>query len=422
MRNKEPFGISGSEDCLHVNIYTPNLKDNAPVIVFDYNDDFNTGFNGTKTYSPDNFIEEDVVVVTIGHRLGLFGYLTTDDDVIPGNNGLRDFILGLKWVKENIRIFGGNSEKVTLMGSCGGAALVNAMLYTEKAKGLFTGAILQSGTMLETQYFSKNSKEIVFNFGLKLGINTTDSKELLERLQKVDSTKLLTDVVTVLTDDANKSKDKQLTTQAFTLIVEKTSDAVLTHLPEEGKIVNDVPVIIGFNSREGLDYVSHFLINPNIFSPNVGDHLLSFPIRTGFHFKREAYDKANKEIRDFYFGTKELDYSVILDYAVYAGDAMKGYAIQKTTESLASEMKSPVYYYMFDFKGQLNENTQYLNRYGLLSLDHWGATVGDELCYLHVCSRIKTYYEQFKEMLSEQREQKVMKMMVRMWTNFARFG
>lgn len=424
MRMDEPFGISGSEDCLFINIFTPNLQGDAPVVIFDLNDFFTTGFNGTKTYSPDNFLEEDVIVVNIGHRLGLFGYLTTEDDVIPGNNGLRDFIFGLEWVRDNIKHFGGNPKKVTLMGSLGGGALVNMLLYSEKVKGLFTGATIQSGNAHETVWFYDNSRLKAFELGEQFDVQSEDSALLLEELQKVDAEVLLNKVVNVISN-ASEFKYNQLGSQPFTPVIEHNySDAVLSVLPGNGSVIIDVPVIIGFNSREGFDFASHFLFNPKLLTYNAQANMLNFPIRTGYRFDSESeiFKEATQEIVEFYLGDKILDYNSALEYTVYAGDVLQSYSLNYAAKHLSESLKSPVYFYMFDFRGQLNENSQYISRHSRYRDQLWGATVGDELCYLHVCSRIRRDYVQLGKMLSEQAEQKVLKRMVRMWTNFAKTG
>ncbi|KAJ8717743.1 hypothetical protein PYW07_005673 [Mythimna separata] len=421
MRNNEPFGISGSEDCLYVSVFTPDVKGNAPVIIFDYNDQFRTWFNGTDTYSPDFLVEEGVIVVTISHRLGILGYLTTEDGVIKGNNGLRDFILGLQWVKDNIEHFGGDPTRVTLMGSRGGATLADLLLYSEKAKGLFSGAILQSGTTLEAMYFSKELKKKAFQLGAALNITAADSKELLEELQKLDAEKILFAEIDTL--DIEWMDKYQISTFPFAPTIEDdTEDAVITTLPENGKIVNDVPVIIGFNSREGLDTVPSLIYEPNLVTDTIEQNIVKLPIRTNFRFVHGSskYKEAGKDIVNFYFEDKSFHYGNILEYAVYMGDVLKLYAMDLAANKLASDLSSNVFYYVFDFRGQWNENSQYMMIRARSSMGHHGATAVDELCYLHVCSRIKKSYDQILDLPSEQHEVKVTKKMVRLWSNFAK--
>ncbi|KAJ0174244.1 hypothetical protein K1T71_010390 [Dendrolimus kikuchii] len=419
MRLGEKFGLSGSEDCLYISVYTPSLEGSAPVTVFDYNDNFRTGFNGTKTYSSDFFLEEGVVVVTISHRLGLFGYLSTEDNVIPANNGLRDFILGLQWIKDNIIHFGGDPEKVTLMGNSGGAALINILLYSEKAKGLFSAAVLQSGTALETVYFYKNLKTKAFQLGVSLNITADDSVTLLQELQKLKAEQIQAKEVDILLQ--GDSVDDRLVSLPFVPCVEKdNSDPVIITLPESAKIVNDVPVLIGLNSKEGMDLISHLLFDPTVLPTDADQNLLQEPIRCNFRFDKKSaiYKRANQEVVEHYLADKSLHYNNLLEYAVYAGDVLHSYAINKAAKKLASDLINPVYYYMFDFNGQLNENSQYISKHSRYNTKHSGATVTDELCYLLFCVRNKLSYDQLMKTASEPTEFKVLRKMVRMWTNF----
>ncbi|XP_023953590.2 juvenile hormone esterase-like [Bicyclus anynana] len=421
-RVMEKMGISGSEDCLYISVFTPNLEGSAPVIVFDYNDNFRTGFNGTDTYSPDFFIEEDVVVVTISHRLSVFGYLTTMDDVIAPNNGLKDFILGLNWVKDNIKNFGGDTERVTLMGNRGGAVLADILLYSEKAKGLFSRVIMQSGTALEATFFGRNLREKAFKYGEIFNITTDDSEILLEKLQTVDPY-LLIDADGSLHDE-EQVVESQLSIFPFAPVIEENSeDAVLTSLPEKSNLVNDVPILIGMNSREGLDLAAHFIYDPRTIAESK-KFLFLFPIRKNFSFVENSasYDEAIKDILTFYFKEGYFYYNNLFEYTVYIADVLQNYPLHIAAEMLAEKSQSPVYYYLFNFRGSLNENLEMMSRYLHYWLEPWGATIVDELCYLQLCTRIKEKYELLQKLLSEQNESKVLKRMVRLWANFAKTG
>ncbi|XP_063540341.1 esterase E4-like [Cydia strobilella] len=417
-RNGEPMGLSGSEDCLHLSVLTPSFQGPIPVVVFDYNDNFRTGFNSTDTYSPDFFLEEDVIVVTINHRLDMFGYLTTNDEVIPPNAGLKDFILALEWIKENIEQFGGDPNRVTLMGSRGGAALIHILLFSEQAKGLFSSVIMQSGTALEPAYFPNNSRNKAFMLGEEVDIKTDDSQTLLEELQKIDAEELFYKLVNLLDD--KDITERQMSIFPFAPVVEiDNPDAVLTSLPDNSNIINDVPILIGFNSREGLDLAFHYISSPRLVELT-RDFFIHFPIRSGFRFNRNStvFQNMEQEIKEFYFQDGYFYVGNILEYAVYVGDVLHNYALDYTVAKLADQLSSPLYYYMFDFKGALNENSLHISRRALRTVQNWGATVGDELCYLHVCTRIKKNYESLTKLVSEQAEMKLLRKMVRMWTNF----
>ncbi|KAJ2948616.1 hypothetical protein O0L34_g7870 [Tuta absoluta] len=421
-RNAEPIGLSGSEDCLYLSVFTPGLKGNYPVVVFDYNDNFRTGFNGTNTYSPDFFIEEDVIVVTISHRLRSLGYLTTQDDIIPGNNGLRDFILGLNWVKHNVQKFGGDNTRITLMGSNGGGSLVNMLMYSKQAKGLFSAVIIQSGCALQTAYFYENPRAKAFELGKVLKIETEDSKKLLEELQKLDAAELIRNEFEV--NDRESMVKNHNAAQIFVPTLETANEnSIITTLPEKGNIVNDVPVLIGFNSREGLDFAAQYIQEPRVFEEVMSGLTTIFPIRADFRFDLDSlvYNRdAVKEMNDVYYNDGYVHMNNILEYAAYLGDVLVGYAVDKTAKFLAKNLESSVYYYMFDFRGLINENSEYIARHCRSSIQHWGATASDEICYLHLCSRMKKTYDELNRLPSEQTEFKVLKKMVRLWTNFAK--
>ncbi|KAJ8939592.1 hypothetical protein NQ318_010599 [Aromia moschata] len=117
-----------SEDCLYINVYTPILesenKTKLPVMVFIYGGGFRDGASAYSTYGPDYLIEQDVLVVSFNYRVGPFGFLSTGDEVVPGNAGLKDQLFALKWTNQNIGLFGGDSSKITIFGQSAGAASV----------------------------------------------------------------------------------------------------------------------------------------------------------------------------------------------------------------------------------------------------------------------------------------------------------
>lgn len=136
----------------------------------------------------------DVVVVTVNYRLGAFGFLSTQDTTIPGNYGLKDQLLALKWVKENIHIFGGDSDKVTINGQSAGSAMVGYHILSKQSKGLFRGAIMHSGSPICSWAVQRNAK--TFAYKLAEGVDSTfsitrnSSEELLELLRSVSGSDL----------------------------------------------------------------------------------------------------------------------------------------------------------------------------------------------------------------------------------------
>ena len=160
--------FSYSEDCLYLNVFSPDLSLSLPVMVYIHGGAYEYG---TAITSPSDFLAlHGVVVVVIQYRLGPFGFLTTGDSAAPGNFGMLDQVQALKWVKENIEHFGGDPSKVTIFGLSAGATSVTLHLLSPLSKGLFHQAIAESGVDLSPFAIQPVS------FGLRF------AKELAEKL------------------------------------------------------------------------------------------------------------------------------------------------------------------------------------------------------------------------------------------------
>lgn len=140
---------------------------------------FSFGSGNAFLYGPDYLIPEGVVLVTMNYRLGPLGFLSVEDDEAPGNNGLKDQVLALKWVKENIAAFGGDPAKVTIFGQSAGAASVHLLMLSPMAKNLFRNAIAQSGVAVNPWVLSDDSRARAFSLGRVLGLETNSTEKLL---------------------------------------------------------------------------------------------------------------------------------------------------------------------------------------------------------------------------------------------------
>jgi para-nitrobenzyl esterase len=142
-----------SEDCLYLNVWTPAVNDNGkrPVLFWLHGRGFGEGAGSEGWYSGARLATRgDVVVVTINHRLNVFGYLHLADiagDTFAGSGvaGMLDVVLALHWVRDNIASLGGDPNNITIFGESGGGAKVSTLLALPQAKGLFHKAVIQSG-------------------------------------------------------------------------------------------------------------------------------------------------------------------------------------------------------------------------------------------------------------------------------------
>lgn len=145
-----------NEDCLFLNVWTPSTTEGRrPVMVWLHGGGFAYGSGAWPLYDGANLARRgDVVVVTVNHRLNVFGYLDLSgvggaDYAQSGNAGMLDLVLALEWVRDNADKFGGDAGNVTIMGESGGGAKVSALCAMPSARGLFHKAIIQSGPGLQ---------------------------------------------------------------------------------------------------------------------------------------------------------------------------------------------------------------------------------------------------------------------------------
>ena len=145
-----------SEDCLYLNIWTPakSSKDKLPVFVWIYGGGFSSGSAACAVYDGEEMSKKGIIFVSINYRVGVLGFLahpelSSESGIkVSGNYGLLDQIAALKWIKKNIEAFGGDPQKVTIAGQSAGSMSVCALVASPLAKGLFSGAIAQSGGIL----------------------------------------------------------------------------------------------------------------------------------------------------------------------------------------------------------------------------------------------------------------------------------
>ncbi|WP_395392985.1 carboxylesterase family protein [Novosphingobium sp. BL-8A] len=140
------------EDCLYLNVFRPEGGSIGPkpVLVWIHGGAFLAG--GSNAYDASRLAREgDIIVVTINYRIGVLGFVNFTDALgipaIPSNIGLRDQIAALEWVRDNIADFGGDPGKVTICGQSAGSMSVSLLMLSPRARGLFHGAVMQSGAV-----------------------------------------------------------------------------------------------------------------------------------------------------------------------------------------------------------------------------------------------------------------------------------
>jgi para-nitrobenzyl esterase len=231
-----------SEDCLFLNIWAPKGARRAPVFVWIHGGSLTTGSGSEKLYDGVRLAERGVVVVSINYRLGVLGYLAhpqlsaESSEGISGNYGLLDQIEALRWVKRNIKAFGGDSANVTIAGESAGALSVMYLMAAPSARGLFAKAIAQSAYMISTPELKEDrfGEQAAESIGSRLA--TALGAEGIAALRAIDGVKL--------TDAAPRSGYLP-----FGTIDGHVLPRQLVEVFDRGEQA-PVPILAGFNSGE----------------------------------------------------------------------------------------------------------------------------------------------------------------------------
>ena len=243
-----------SEDCLKLNIWTPSLdkEANRPVMVWLHGGGFSSGSARTALTNGSNLARTgDVVVVSLNHRLSIYGFLCLEsvcgaEFADSANVGMLDIVLALKWVRDNIEAFGGDPGNVTIFGESGGGRKVSILMGMPLAKGLFQRGIIQSGAHPRgvPRHFADRFAEGFFDW---LKIKRGD----LGALQQISSKQLFKETARF----NYRTKDEQLPSSLagrWMALSPVVDGLILPTSPFDpaSEVGRDVPLIIGTNKDE----------------------------------------------------------------------------------------------------------------------------------------------------------------------------
>lgn len=355
------YFIGNEDNCLNLNVYTKEIpKDDSltkkPVMVWIHGGAFTTGSNKSDMYGPDYLMTQDIVLVTINYRLGILGFSSFKDKSldVPGNAGLKDMRMALKWVQNNIEKFGGNKNNVTLFGESAGAASVHYLMLSPTTKGLFHKAIIQSGSALNNWSWGKNNSAEIAKV---MNYKETDEKTIFEKLKK-ESAKSIYNGQRNHKEDFLASKIRP-----FGPVVEPPSDhAILTQSPHElmqNEGAHKIPVIIGYNSKEGIFFELVRRTYPDLQFPHDLEHDIPFELE--LHNDKEKAKEVAEKMKKLYFGDEQCSEDTIEKVYLLKGDVNFVHSIQRTIKLQLKHSDQPVYTYRMSLNGPLN----YFHRFAL---------------------------------------------------------
>ncbi|KAH6934786.1 hypothetical protein HPB50_000809 [Hyalomma asiaticum] len=351
-----------SEDCLTLNVYVPDVADGAllPVIVWIPGEGFDYAiarqFDGSYMASHSR-----AIVVTINYRVSSFGFLTTLTPDAPGNVGLHDQRMALRWIKENIAHFGGNRDQVTVMGRFTGSMSISIHVATPIKEKLFEKAVMQSGIAVGDYVFDSqplNTTQKLANF---LGCPTDSSANMATCLRGVPAAELVR-ATTRIGKFFKPVIDGEL-------IVEEPLESV-----KKGRH-QAVDVVIGTNQNEGslcfltLQYLkSHFferLMQNRLATQDVAD-MIQFHLRD---FNVRDDDVLSKLVQHEYHYQHIKD-GARAQYVQFCGDMYVASHAEQMARLMAHHKKGSVYVYQFSHRPSFSRQPDFI-----------GAAHGDDVLF-----------------------------------------
>ncbi|KAJ8682870.1 hypothetical protein QAD02_018662 [Eretmocerus hayati] len=404
--------ISGSDDCLYLNVYYAlKSKDKLlkPVMVWIHGGAFACGSGNDDFYGPDYLIHKDIVLVTINYRLGVLGFLNLDSEIAPGNQGLKDQVMALRWIRDNISNFGGNPQNVTIFGESAGGASVHYLTLSPLAKGLFHQAIIQSGVVLNPWSFntSDQSKDHAYRLCEILGKKTKDEQEIVDFLRTIDSHRLIEAQENCLTP---LEKMKLIFPFAPGTDANSKNPFMPVHPFEAAKQGVQVPLMIGCTGREGIMFYE--MVKEGLMNTLPRDY--SNCLRSNVDGIMKNYGQSMSSLKRFYFDNEELNEDNKENVADLMGDMNFVEGTHRAIKIQVEKSAAPTYFYRYT-----NDKTPSLLK-AVTNVSLKGASHGDELQYLF---RPKKFEQSHQMVLKEGTVRYgIMQRMVELWVNFATTG
>ncbi|XP_018312621.1 esterase E4 [Mycetomoellerius zeteki] len=409
--------IVGDEDCLYLNVYTIDIVKKRPVMVWIHGGGFGSGSGNAAWYGPDYIVQKDVILVTLNYRLGALGFLNLYDKVATGNQGLKDVVVALKWIKKNISQFGGDPNNVTIFGESAGGIIVHYLNLSPLGKGLFHKAISQSGVATNPWSLTEWTNKAMsrgFQLAEKLGKITSDPKVAYEFLKTIDAKKLIEVGQKFLATPIDRLQHVLIFTP--TLDYESPNPFFPEHpntLIQRGV---KVPWLLGNNSCEGSYLICSIFFGQ--ISKKALKEVNSDLTKTIMPRALSGMSKIPitvEELRFLYFGNKAVSEETLMNYADFLSDVLFNRGIMEAVDiQMSSDSYTSTYLYKLSY-----ESKTYLGK-EIMNVTLPGVTHGEDLFYLFYPHMMKEFNLSPPTPNSE--DYKVIDYLTQMWTNFAKTG
>lgn len=343
-------------------------------------------------YGPKYLVRHDILLVTINYRVGPFGFMCLDIPEVPGNQGLKDQLMALRWIHDNINNFGGDPNRITIQGnSAGGISVEHQMIRKNNGPKLFHQGILQSGTSFLPGN-APHAKDAPIQLARHLGFDTNDIYEALSILARVDP--LLIIESSLQLNLGSGVCVEQIFENVEGFVTEDMT--TITVIPE----VLDMPILIGFNNDElyarSMNVVSEEDLNEVVLL-----------IALFVDYEHPDFECITNNVRSFYFGDDGINDDQVQNYVDFLGDISFVYPTFRAIKRFLENDVGNMYLYKFSYDGERNFVKHRENYTG------GGAYHADELGYMFDISYMGE---------PNPEDQRVLDATTAMWANFVIYG
>ncbi|KAK4880938.1 hypothetical protein RN001_004257 [Aquatica leii] len=406
--------FTGDEDCLYLSIFVPEIATTGKKSLDVFFDIHGGGFNfgSSSDYAgPEVIMDKDVIFAKINYRLGVLGFLSTEDEIVPGNAGMKDQVLAIKWVKDNIKYFGGNPKSIILTGLSAGGASVHSHYLSPMSKGLFKAGISVSGNVLCPWVMQENALEKTREVASAVGCTQKTNRQLIDCLKSRPIKQIV---------DSMRIHRAWLFNpfSTFGLVVEKHGKQRFMpehplELLKKGKIQN-LPWLTSTVKHEGLYPVADFVGDANILKEleNNWNELLPLVLHYKESVSPDKLSSVSQAIKAFYFKDRPLDNNTIEELIQMASDRLFNVDVDKSMRLQAKANTAPTYYYYFTYVSDevytFTDLWTNLNR-------RVGVCHGDDLAFIFykMYAPLKKYTDN---------DERMKDILLNIWTSFAKTG
>lgn len=386
-------------------------------------------FGSGQKYGADYFMDEDVVLITLEYRLGVLGNLNTKTRLASGNQGLKDQLLALQWIQNNVQAFGGDKNKVTIFGNSFGGIQVTTHMVSPLGKGLYHRAIAQSGSTLYPGFFTKDPLHDARRLGELLNCPTAQAEELTVCLMNASASDLVIQGL--------KFKNKY--NYVFTISEDIASDPGNVFLPlgpleslQAGAIKN-IPFITGIVNAEGLKDSLEVMTDPPTLAAFQENWTQMIVPTLYLQYTTQdpiRLDEMAKKIQNFYLGKNGnenplLRKSNLRNFTKVFTDRLYSHPAATITQFLRQKYrmesspfkrgsKQNIYFYQFSHEVEKSRADPVQAKFDG-NAEYFGVCHADELQFFFPM-------EDFPYICMKHPYRKFSQLVVKLWVDFARNG